>query len=262
MNHSLRSIDTIDLLWAMGLVLVTIGLVQWQKLNLAGKVALAVARTVGQLLVMGVGLQLIVGGKNPLFIGGGILVLTILTSIATTNRISDRLSGLLPIVTGSMLAGLSIALVYTVVIVIKPDRLDRPEYWLGLAGICLGYLLNSTAVAGERLVSNITQNISGIEAHLSLGATPSQAIAPYRRQAISAALLPTIDTLSVAGLVTIPSFLSGEIFSNISPINAAAYQIIILIAILASNTISILLVTAGISRRYFNRFAQIDYAKL
>jgi putative ABC transport system permease protein len=63
--------------------------------------------------------------------------------------------------------------------------------------------------------------------------------------------------LIVAGLVTIPGFLTGELLANISPVNAAGYQIILLFAVLASNTIAAILVTQGISNRYFNRQAQL-----
>jgi putative ABC transport system permease protein len=257
MSETLRPIEVLDLLRAMGLVLLSIGLLQWQKLNLGGKIALAIARAVCQLIVMGVGLQLIIKSDRPWAIGAGILVLTVLTCIAITSRIGDRVTGLLPIVSGATVTGLAIAAVYTVVVVIKPDKLDRGQYWLAVAGVCLGYLLNSTALAGERLVANISQNTQAIETHLSLGARPAQAIAVYRREAISVALLPTIESISIAGLVTIPNFLSGEIFGRIQPIDAAGYQIALLAAILACNTISVLLVTTGISRHYFNRYAQL-----
>jgi putative ABC transport system permease protein len=71
-------------------------------------------------------------------------------------------------------------------------------------------------------------------------------------------LLPTIDLLGVAGLVTIPGFLSGELLANVQPVNAAGYQIVVLFTAIASNTIAAILVTQVIANRYFNRHAQLQ----
>ncbi len=252
-----RTLELLDLAWAFGLVAIAIGLAQWQRLEIAGQMALAAARSILQLLVMGLGLQLVWQFDHPFITVGAIVLMTIATAIASSNRISDKMKNLLPIVAGSMLTGLTVALAYTILFVIKPTNWHQPEYIFAGVGMTLGYLLNSTAAAGERLISEIDRHTAEIETHLSLGATSAQAIGSYRRSAIRAALLPTIETLMVAGLVTIPGFLSGELLANISPVNAAGYQIILLFAVLASNMIAAILVTQGISHRYFNRQAQL-----
>jgi putative ABC transport system permease protein len=181
-----------------------------------------------------------------------------MTTIAASNRIGDKVKHLLPIVGGAILTGLIVAVGYTILVVIKPISWDRPQYLLACAGICLGYLLNNTAIAGERLIGEIDRHTAEIEVRLSLGATPAQAIASYRQIAIKSALLPTIDSLMVAGLVTIPGFLNGELLADLQPVNAAGYQIVVLFMVMASNTIAAILVTAGISNRYFNRHAQLN----
>jgi putative ABC transport system permease protein len=257
MNSFPRGLDLLDLAWAFGLIAISIGLLQWQRVKIAGQMAVAAARSILQLLVMGFGLQIIWQLNNPLVTVGAIVGLAIVTAIAASSRISDRLNNLLPIVSGSLLTGLIIAGGYTILVVIKPTNWHQPQYLLACAGISLGYLLNSTAVAGERMMSGIEQHQAEIETHLSLGATPAQAIATYRQAAIKAALLPTIDLLGVAGLVTIPGFLSGELLANVRPVNAAGYQIVVLFTAIASNTIAALLVTQGIANRYFDRSARL-----
>lgn len=258
MNSFPRVLDLLDLAWAFGLIAISIGLLQWQRVKIVGQIALAAARSILQLLVMGFGLQVIWQLNHPLVTVGSIVVLTIVTAIATSSRISDRVKNLLTIVSGSMLTGLIIAVGYTILVVIKPNNWHQPQYLLACAGISLGYLLNSTAVAGERMMSGIEQHQAEIETHLSLGATPTQAISTYRQAAIKAALLPTIDLLGVAGLVTIPGFLSGELLANVQPVNAAGYQIVVLFTAIASNTIAAILVTQVIANRYFNRHAQLQ----
>lgn len=258
MNTIPRVLDLLDLAWALGLIAIAIGLLQWQRVGLAGQMALATARSILQLLVMGFGLQIVWQLNNPLVTVGGIGLLAIATSIATSNRIGDRMKNLLPIVGGAIFTGLIIAVGYTILVVIKPTSWSQPQYVLACAGICLGYLLNNTAIAGERLIGEIDRHQAEIETHLSLGATPAQAIASYRQVAIKSALLPTIDTLMVAGLVTIPGFLTGELLANVQPVNAAGYQIVVLLMVMASNTIAAIAVTQGIANRYFNQYAQLQ----
>jgi putative ABC transport system permease protein len=252
-----RSLDLLDIAWAFGLIAISIGLLQWQRVGIGGQMALAAARSILQLLVMGFGLQLIWQLNNPLVTVGGICLLAVATTIATTNRISDRLKNLFPIVGGAIFTGLIVALGYTILAVIKPTSWHQPQYLLACAGIVLGYLLDRTAVAGERLIGEIERHTADIETHLSLGATPAQSIASYRQIAIKSALIPTIDTLMVAGLVTMPRFLTGELLGNIQPINAAGYQIVVLFTVMASTTIAAILVTGGIAKRYFNPSAQL-----
>jgi putative ABC transport system permease protein len=165
---------------------------------------------------------------------------------------------LLPIVGGAIFTGLIVAVGYTILVVIKPTNWHQPQYLVACVGICLGYLLNTTAIAGERTISEIDRHQAEIETRLSLGATPAQAIATYRHTAIKSALVPTIDSLMVSGLVTIPGFLTGELLANVQPVNAAGYQIIVLFTVMASNTIATLLVTGGIAQRYFNQSAQLQ----
>jgi putative ABC transport system permease protein len=258
MMNPLRILDLLDLAWAFGLIAISIGLLQWQRVSIGGQMALAAVRSILQLLVMGFGLQVIWQLNNPLVTIGGICVLAIATTIAASNRIGDRVKHLLPIVGGAIFTGLIVAVGYTILVVIKPTSWHQPQYLLACAGICLGYLLNNTAVAGERLIGEIDRHQAEIETHLSLGATPAQAIASYRQMAIKSALLPTIDTLMVAGLATIPGFLTGELLADIQPVNAAGYQIVVLFMVMASNTIATLLVTRGIVNRYFNQFAQLQ----
>jgi putative ABC transport system permease protein len=253
-----RILDLLDLAWAFGLIAISIGLLQWERVGIGGKMVIAGLRSILQLLVMGFGLQVIWQLDDPLVTVGGIAILAIATTIAANNRIGDQIKGLLPIVGGAIFTGLIVAVGYTILVVIKPTSWDQPQYLLACSGISLGYLLNNTAVAGARLITEIDRHQAEIETRLSLGATPAQAIASYRQLAIKSALLPTIDTLMIAGLVTIPGFLTGELLTNIQPVNAAGYQIVMLLMVMASNTISAIVVTHGIANRYFNQHFQLQ----
>jgi len=148
-------------------------------------------------------------------------------------------------------------LIYTNLLIIQPDTWYQPQYLIPLGGIVLGNAMNGSAIAGERLVSTITSSRLEIETHLSLGATPQQAVAGYRKDAIRAGLIPTLNQMMVVGIVTLPGIITGQLLSGIDPLNAASYQILIMFMIATTNLTTTILVTQGIYRQFFNVQAQL-----
>jgi putative ABC transport system permease protein len=142
-------------------------------------------------------------------------------------------------------------------LIIQPDRWFEPQYVIPLAGIVLGNAMNAAALAGERLVSTINASYLEIETHLSLGATPQQAIVQYRKDAVRAGLIPTVNQMMIIGMVTLPGIITGQLLSGVNAREAASYQILIMLMIAFTNVLTTVLVTRGISRQFFNSAAQL-----
>ena len=115
-----RTLELLDLAWAFGLIAISIGLLQWQRVGLGVQIAGAAARSILQLLVMGFGLQVIWQLDSPLVTVGGICAIAIATTIAANNRMGEQMMSVLPIVGGAILTGLIVAVGYTILVVIKP----------------------------------------------------------------------------------------------------------------------------------------------
>lgn len=62
---------------------------------------------------------------------------------------------------------------------------------------------------------------------------------PLLRQVLQTALTPVINMLSVAGLVSIPGMLTGQILAGSSPVVAAKYQIMIMFSVAATTTAAV-----------------------
>jgi putative ABC transport system permease protein len=118
--------------------------------------------------------------------------------------------------------------------------------------------MNGASLAGERLVSTLRQQRLEIETHLSLGATPAQAVSTYRRQAVRSALIPTLNQMLMVGIVTLPGMITGQMLSGVDPLDAASYQILIMFMVALANLLTSLLVTYGIYRQFFNAQAQLS----
>jgi len=99
----------------------------------------------------------------------------------------QKYPALLPLVWGSILVSTALTLCYTNLLVIQPASWYEPQYLnLGLCGECHEWSCDP----GESLVSTFNASKLEIETHLSLGATPEQAVAQYRKDAIKAGLIP------------------------------------------------------------------------
>lgn len=252
-------LDFIDLGLALGLMGLAIALSAWQRLGLEFQLALASARTMIQLLMVGLFLEAVFTWRNPLAVLAVLMVMLTIAAIVARNRISQKVPRLLPWVWGSIFISSAITLVYVNLLVLRqPEAWTNPQYIIPLTGIVLGNAMNSGAIAGERFVSTLNASPVEIETHLSLGATPEQAIATYRKDAIRAGLIPTINTMMVVGLVTLPGIITGQLLSGVNPLNAAAYQILIMFMLAFASLLSALLITKGIVREFFNSAAQLQ----
>jgi len=101
----------------------------------------------------------------------------------------------------------------------------NPRYLLPLAGMTFYGALNGLSLAAERFFSA-----------RSMGASPEEA----RNQAYRAALIPYLNSLFSAGLVSIPGMMTGQILAGVSPLVAVKYQILIMLMIFSSAGLSAL----------------------
>lgn len=247
----------VQLLWALGLMAIAIALSAWQRLGLEWNLTVATGRTVVQLTVVGYVLAAVFAFRDPWLVLAVLAVMLTIATIVARNRISKKIPQLLPLVGGSILAGTALTLIYTNLLVLQPQVWYEPRYLIPLAGIVLGNAMNAAAISGERLVSTINSSQLEIETHLSLGATPQQAVSQYRKEAIKAGLIPTINTMMVVGLVTLPGIMTGQILAGADPLVATAYQMLIMFMLAFATLVTTLLVTWGICEQFFNQAAQL-----
>ena len=253
----LIELDAARLTWAVGLIAIAVGLSLWQRLELEKDLIIATVRATVQLLAVGYVLAVVFAWRNPVAVVLVVLVMLSVAALVTRNRISKKIPRFLPIIWGSLLSATALTLAYTNLMVLRPETWYEPQYFIPLAGIVLGNAMNGAAIAGERLFSTMRNNRLEIETHLSLGATPQAAIAHYRRDAIRAGLIPTINAMMIVGIVTLPGIITGQILGGADPMNAALYQLLILFMLTFADLLTAILVTWGLARSFFNEAAQL-----
>jgi len=253
----LIKLDITDLGFALGLMAITIGLSVWEKLGLELNLVIAGLRTFFQLVVLAYVLDFVFATDNGWVTGAFFLVMLTITAIVARNRISTKVPFLLPLVWTTIFISTSLLLIYIIFLIIKPDRWYEPRYLIPISAILLANAMNAAAVAGERLVGSIRQFPQEIETHLCLGATPEQAVIKYRKDAIRTAVMPILNQMMLMGMVTIPTFSSGQLLAGISPLEALSYEILIVFMVVLVNLLTTIFVTKYLHGQFFNNAMQL-----
>lgn len=256
--ESFIELNGVRVLWAAGLMVVTIGLSVLQNLGLEKSLAIATVRTTVQLLLVGYLLAIVFTLESPWAV---IAIFAVMLSIATVvarNRISKKIPALPFWLGGTLFISTVVTLAYINILVIRPDQWYTPQYVIPLAGILLGHAMNAAAISGDRYVSLIQSHQLEIETHLSLGATPIQSVAAYRKESVKAGMIPIINSMMVVGIVTLPGIITGQILSGINPFSASLYQIVIMFMLAFVDMVAILLILKGLQRQFFNAAWQLQ----
>jgi putative ABC transport system permease protein len=256
-NYTLFDLSYLDLAIGLGLILIVAGLSRWQQLKLEGELVIAAARTCLQLLAVGYILKYIFILNHPFLIILVILVMIVVASRTVKGRQKKQTKELPYLVGFAMTVGSGISLFIATQIMLQIKPWYEPHYLIPLAGMVIGNSMNGATLAVERIDSEIEARKMEIEAYLALGATAKQAAGKCIRAAMKAAMIPTINSMMVVGIVSLPGMMTGQILSGTSPLIAVKYQIIIMYMIAFSVAVSSFILTKLRFRRYFTSDHQL-----
>lgn len=247
---------TIDVSWAdlalaSALVFVAVGISQWQRLGLARGFLIGAVRAVLQLVAVGYVLVYVFAEARWWLV---LLVLGVML-LAATATIARRAPW--PIAGTAMLIGAGLTLAYVTEVVLQVRPWYDPRYLIPLFGMIVGNAMNGAALAAERLASEMESRRGEVEAYLALGATGARASAEPVRRAMVAALIPTINGLTVVGLVQLPGMMTGQILAGQSPLLAVRYQIVVAFMLAGATAVTTVIVVLWYRRRFFTAAEQL-----
>ena len=127
-----------------------------------------------------------------------------------------------------------------------------PQYAIPLLGMLLGNTMSGVALGMDRMTETLWQQRQIIEQRLLLGQTAGQAVGEIRRQAIRAGMMPIINSMATAGLVSLPGMMTGQILGGSNPLDAVHYQILIMFLICAGTGFGTVAAILGVERRLFD----------
>ncbi|HEY2658481.1 MAG TPA: iron export ABC transporter permease subunit FetB [Caulobacteraceae bacterium] len=224
------SLTPLDLTIAASLLAVDAGVSILLRLNLHQKIVIAAVRMVLQLAAIGFILRKVFQLANPAVTGVIILIMVLIAAREAAARPEKHLkhAGGFWIGLGSISAATVLTALFALTTALRPHPWYDARYAIPLAGILLGNILNATSLALDSFLGSISREKSAIEARLCLGSGFWRAITPYVRDAIRRALVPIVNQMAAAGVVTLPGIMTGQILAGLDPIEAVKYQILLM----------------------------------
>ena len=243
-----------DLAMAGALVLLLAAISLRMRLGISGKIIIAALRTAIQLYLVGLVLKVIFTTTSLLWIAaiGGVMLLVAAREVA--GRQHRRFTGIWSYgVSGTSMTISAVTLaVFALHVVIRPAPWYTPQYAIPLLGMLLGNTMTGVAIGLDRLTSMCWQLQDTIENRLMLGQTWQMAVSDIRRESVRSGLIPIINAMSVAGLVSLPGMMTGQILAGNPPQVAVKYQILIMFLIAAGTGFGTLSAVWLGSRRLFD----------
>ena len=229
------------LILANGILSIVLGL------RLERSLLIATARMVIQLVLIGYILTTLFDLASPWWTGAIALVMLGFAGYEVAARQDRRLKGVWSYGLGASAMTFAATLVTVMALTtqIRPEPWFDPRYAIPILGMILGNAMTGIALALNSLTTSMARERVAIEAQLCLGATRWVACGPVMRSSIRTGLMPTINAMAAAGLVSLPGMMTGQILAGVPPTDAVRYQILIMFLIVGANGLGVLITVFG-----------------
>ena len=260
----LISLSAMDLALAASFVLILALLSVHMQLGIARQMIVAAVRTTVQLLLIGLVLKYVF---THVHFGWLILIAFIMLAVAgreVMGRQKFRFAGGWGFGIGTLsmlISSFSITLIALSAIIDTNPWYD-PQYAIPLLGMLLGNTMNGIALGLDRLTQAAWRQRLEIEARLMLGQDGHDAIADIRRESIRSGMIPIVNAMTVAGLVSLPGMMTGQILAGSPPVEAVKYQILIMFLIATGTGFGTMAAVLAGSRRLFDERQRLRLDRL
>ncbi len=257
-------LSPLDLALAAILVLLAAGLAHWMRVGETRSLLIAALRTVVQLLLIGYVLKAVFGNVHWLWVTLLGLFMLIIAGREVTVRQAHRFTGGWSLAMGSisMFVSAFSVTVLALTVVVNASPWYTPQYAIPLLGMILGNTMNGVALGLDRLTQSASDKREIIEARLMLGHRAQDAIANIRTDSIRVGMIPIVNAMAAAGLVSLPGMMTGQILAGSDPVEAVKYQILVMFLIAAGTIFGTVSAVWLGSRRLFDQRQRLRLDRL
>ncbi len=241
-----------DIALASTLLLITVGVSAYLRLGLVKTLIIAGIRTVVQLSLIGLILAWVFARESIWQVLIILTIMTLIASISVKTRIKRPYQGLLFDSTLSLVLATGIITLIAMTVILNVSPWYRPQYIIPILGLILGNSLTAISLTTNELVNAMHDKQDLIKSRLSLSATPFESVHDLVKSAVLNGLTPTINSMLVVGLVSLPGMMTGQILAGADPTQAVRYQIVTMFFICAASTLSCTLSALLVVRRFFD----------
>jgi putative ABC transport system permease protein len=223
-------ITSSDLMTASVLILLLAGLMVCTGFGLGKSILVAALRTTVQLLLIGLVLKALFANADLWWVMGIALVMLLAAGGEVMTRQRRRFAGAWGYGVGIFsvfLSSFTVSLL-ALTVMVNPQPWYEPRYAIPLLGMIMGNSMTGVAVGLDSFTSLAWQQRGVIEARLMLGHDWRAAIADIYRESVHRGLIPIINAMATAGIVSLPGMMTGQILAGNPPMEAVKYQILIM----------------------------------
>jgi len=227
-------------------------LARWKTIPVEKEIGFGTVRSFVQLIAVGYALEFIFGSDSLWLVVLAVAVMLLVGAYTAGQRAEHFKNGfsiaLVAMTTGSLVTlGLMLAL--------KIISIEA-RYIIPLTGMIISNTMNATAIAFNRIGSDLKSNRLAVETGLSLGKSWKEASRNYYREAVKAGMISILNFMKTAGIVALPGAMTGMILAGTSPLTAVLIQLIVAYMLLCSVTIGAIIAAEMSIRRFFNSAEQ------
>jgi len=253
------TIDITYLSLGIGLLLLLIPIYYiWRyETKLLKGICVGAVRMVVQMLFIGVYLRYLFEWDNPVVNCLWVFVMVYIAAETAITRTRVRRGILMmPLVVGFVVASVLIGL-YFLGIVLQLNNVFSAQYFIPVMGILLGNMLSANVIAVGTFYSTLQREQNLYYYFLGNGASRSEALQPFVRQAIVKAFSPAIANMAVMGLVSLPGTMIGQILGGSSPNVAIKYQIMIVVVTMSASMLSLMIAIRLSAKQAFDGYGRM-----
>jgi putative ABC transport system permease protein len=222
------------------------------ELGLVKDLAWATARTYVQLILLGLVLRWVFSNDSWFVVITLLALMVVMATRIVIQRAPDAPRGLYAR-TGLALFVSGAAVTFAVTgLVIGVQPWYRAQYVIPIAGMVIGNSMTGIALTLERVFEDMDKRAPEILGLLALGASPWEAARGSVRTALRAGLIPTINAMAAAGIVFIPGMMTGQILAGADPLDAAVYQIVVMLMVAAATAVGSIMAAMLTYRKRFD----------
>lgn len=246
-----------DIALASSLIIIVI-LLSWRlRLQLTKTLLMAAVRTIVQLSFIGLILAWIFAREQWYEVLVILTIMTLIAGSAAKNRVKRHYKGLF---TDTLLAVSASGILVTaiaIVMILQVQPWYTPQFVIPILGLILGNSLTAISLTSNQLINAFHEQQGRIEMMLSLSARPFEAVHDPIRSAIINGMTPTLNSMLVVGIVSLPGMMTGQILAGADPTQAVRYQIVTMFLICVSSMLGCTISALLIYRRFFNKHKQL-----
>ncbi|HMP68212.1 MAG TPA: ABC transporter permease [Pirellulaceae bacterium] len=223
------------------LLIFPLAIILWLRVPILKSLGLALLRMTVQLLLVGFYLRFLFSLDHPAVNLAWLLIMILVADASVLSGSGLRLRRL----GGGLFLAMAVGTLLPVLVftggILRLPRLLEAQYLIPIAGMVLGNCLRADIVGLRAFYGAMHKNRNACRQALACGATLNEMIRPWYRDALDAALAPTIATMATVGLVSLPGMMTGVILAGADPFTAIKYQLAIMIAIFTGTALTVFL---------------------